>query len=76
MNELWINQNWWWILVVIVWSYVWKVFALWRSARNNDAVWFIALSILNTAGILEIFYLFYFSKKENKSEKTHYTTKL
>lgn len=69
MNEVWINQNWWWISIVILWSYIWKMFALWRAARNNDTVWFIALSILNTAGILEIFYLFYFSKKELDSKK-------
>jgi hypothetical protein len=69
MNEIWINQNWWWVLIIFVWSFAWKAFALWRSARNNDKVWFIVLAIVNTAGILEIFYLFYFSKKETEHKK-------
>jgi len=70
MNESWINQNWWWILILIIWSFVWKAFALWRSARKNDKVWFIVLSVLNTVGILEIFYLYYFSNIADKSNKT------
>lgn len=53
-----------WILIVIVfWTLLWKGVALWRAARNEHAGWFIALLILNTLGILEIIYIFFFSQK-------------
>jgi hypothetical protein len=41
----------------------WKGWALWIAARREQKVWFVALLILNTIGILEIFYIFYFSKQ-------------
>ncbi len=49
------------ILVVALWSLLWKGLALWRAAKRGDMWWFIALLILNTAGILEIIYLFVIS---------------
>ena len=48
--------------VILVWSFVWKLLALWKSARNNSVVWFIVMALINTAGILEILYIFVFSK--------------
>ncbi len=56
------------LLVVSVWSLVWKGFALWRAGRNSQRNWFIAMLILNTAGILEIVYIFYFSKPKQSAE--------
>lgn len=50
------------VLFLIAWSLVWKGFALWRAGRKNHVMWFILIFILNTAGILEILYLFVFSK--------------
>ncbi len=49
------------IIAVVVWSLPWKGFALWKSARRGESRWFIALLLLNTAGIMEIIYLFFFS---------------
>ena len=51
------------ILAVIIWTFVWKGFALWRSARLSQRGWFIALLIVNTLGILEIIYLFLVARK-------------
>lgn len=48
---------------LLVWSLVWKGLALWRAAQNGSKPWFIALLLINTAGILEILYLFVFGKK-------------
>lgn len=67
------NNEWWlssplmvgWGLLIIVfalWSIVWKGMALWKSARLGHKGWFIALLIINTAGILEILYIYVFSK--------------
>lgn len=41
-----------------LWSLAWKGLALWRAAEKKSKPWFIVLLILNTAGILEIIYLF------------------
>ena len=51
------------IVVLLAWSLVWDAIALWKAANNKDLAWFIALLLLNTAGILEIFYIFVFSKR-------------
>ncbi len=48
------------MVVLIVWSLVWKGLAMWKAARLNQPVWFIVLLVINTAGILEILYLFVF----------------
>jgi len=59
-------------LLLTVWSLIWKGVALWRSAKNNQRDWFIALLIISTFGILEIIYIFYFSKP--KAKKTQNTS--
>jgi hypothetical protein len=73
MNELSTMPSWvsWLIVFSIVWTLPWKAVALWKSAKTGDKVWFIMLLILNTLGILEIFYIFVFSKRTKKesSEK-------
>lgn len=50
------------VIVLIValgaWSLVWKGLALWRAAHRESKPWFIVFLLLNTAGILEIIYLF------------------
>lgn len=51
-------------VILLIWSLIWKGIALWRAARCGDKAWFIALLILNTLGVLEIFYIFVFSKRE------------
>jgi len=51
-------------ILLLIWSLIWKGVALWKAARNCDKVWFVLLLIVNTMGILEIFYIFVFSKRE------------
>ena len=60
------------LLLLTVWSLVWKGVALWGSAKNNQRNWFIVLLVLNTFGILEIIYIFYFNKP--KAPKTQNTS--
>lgn len=58
---------WWcWVLVAVaaVWSLIWKGIALWRAGRNGHLAWFIAMLIVNTLGILEIIYIFAFSRRK------------
>ena len=52
-----------WLIPLVIWEIVWKGIALWKSGRNNQLKWFIAILILNTVGILPIVYLKFFQKK-------------
>ncbi|MEW6141872.1 MAG: DUF5652 family protein [Chloroflexota bacterium] len=49
---------------VLVWSMVWKGIALWKAGRNGQLGWYVAMFIVNTAGILEILYIFIFGRKK------------
>jgi hypothetical protein len=51
------------LAVLIIWSLIWKGIALWKAARNSHTAWYVIMLIINTAGILEIIYIFGFSKK-------------
>ena len=51
---------------LMIWASIWKGVSLWKSAHNNQRNWFIALLIINTFGILEIIYIFYFSKPKTQ----------
>lgn len=57
------------LLIVLIWSLVWKALALWKSARLNQPVWFIVLLLVNLMGILEILYIFLFSKIKLDNKK-------
>lgn len=56
----------WLITVILIWSLAWKLLALWKSARKTHLIWFIVLGVVNTVGILEILYIFVFSKFKYK----------
>lgn len=45
------------ISLLAIWELVWKGLALWRAGRNNQLGWFVAILIINSAGILPIIYL-------------------
>lgn len=53
------------VLALLLWSIVWKGWALWLAARRNEKIWFIILLIINTAGILEIVYIFLIAKRSD-----------
>jgi len=52
--------------ILIVWTMYWKGRALWKAARKTRKIWFIAILILNTMGLLEIAYLFLFDKDKKE----------
>jgi hypothetical protein len=52
------------IVLLAVWSYVWKALALYRAGYNRSPIWFFFMLIVNTVGILDIFYLFVFGRKK------------
>lgn len=55
-------------VILLVWSLFWKGMALWKAAREGSKVWFVVLLVINTLGILEILYIYVFSKKAGKIE--------
>ncbi len=50
------------VIIIMVWSIAWKGLALWKSAQRNEQYWFIALLFINTVGILDIIYIYFFAK--------------
>jgi len=56
------------IIALVIWTLVWKGWALWISAQEQNKKWFIALLLLNTVGILPILYIYLFSDKSKKTK--------
>jgi methionyl-tRNA synthetase len=54
-------------LVFIIIDLVLKGISLWRSARNRQQYWFVALLLVNSFGILPAIYLIFFEKRGRKS---------
>ncbi|MFY9457828.1 MAG: DUF5652 family protein [Candidatus Spechtbacterales bacterium] len=52
--------------LIALWTIPWKGAALWRAAKMGEKKWFVAILILNTLAILEILYIFVFSRKSKK----------
>ena len=59
----------WWFWPFLIWSLIWKALALWKAARLGSKPWFAVLLVVNTLGILEILYLYVFSKKAKALEE-------
>ena len=53
-----------WVYPILIWSMFWKGLALWKSAKEDNKYWFLALLIINTVGLLELSYLFVFAKEK------------
>jgi hypothetical protein len=61
--EQFLANNIWLITLVVIWTLPWKGLALWRAARRGEQWWFICLLVINTLAILEILYIFVFSRQ-------------
>jgi hypothetical protein len=59
----WVDANPLLFVAIILWSMIWKGFALWRAGGLRHKGWFIAILLLNTFGFLEIYYLFVVARK-------------
>ena len=63
------------LFTILIWSLIWKAIAMWKSARNTHLVWFIIFLLIQTVGILEILYLFVFSKMSFNTKPKKQTSK-
>jgi len=52
--------------LLMIWTLIWKGFALYRAGSNRSPVWFVVLMFVNTLGILEILYLAIFSRRRKR----------
>lgn len=66
----------WLIIVILVWSAIWKLLALWKAARKNHIVWFIVFAFVNLVGILEILYIYVFSEMNVKKKRKEFGKKV
>ena len=57
------------IIVLFVWSMIWKGLVLWKTARKERKFWFIFFLVVNTVGIAEIIYLVIDKLKSSKKIK-------
>ncbi|MEK6928235.1 MAG: DUF5652 family protein [Nanoarchaeota archaeon] len=58
------------VSIVMLWALIWKGFSMWKAAQNKSLPWFVILLVINSLGILDILYIFVFSKM-NSSPSTN-----
>lgn len=51
-----------WLLIGLAWVIGIKGYALWHAGKRNEPWWFFFLLIINTMGVLELFYLIFIAK--------------
>ena len=51
-------------VALLLWSLPWKGIALWKAARRDQWLWYVILLVVNTVGLLEIAYIFMFSRRQ------------
>ena len=55
-------------LLVVAWLFSWKGIALWKAAQREDKWWFIVLLVLQTFGVAEMIYIFWFARNLEDEE--------
>lgn len=56
------------LIIIAIWSVIWKGIALWKAARLGKKWWFIALLIINTVGIFEIIYIYFIAPRQEREQ--------
>lgn len=55
---------------LLFWGLFWKGWSLWKAAHAESKIWFIVLLLVDSLGILDILYIFVFSKVKKSSKKS------
>ena len=63
-----ISQHVWVVYLLLIWTIPWKGVALWKAAKNNHRIWFVIILVVNTLAVLDIIFIFFFSKEKNGEE--------
>lgn len=64
------------LVLIVLWVLFWKGYAVWTAARMGHKRWFIALIVLNTFSILDIYYLFKVANKKMSDIKAIFKRKV
>lgn len=56
--------------ILIAFDLALRGYALYKAARNNQTIWFVALLFVNSVGLLPIIYLVFFATKPQPSTAT------
>ena len=67
---MFLQENPWLMLLILLWVLPWEGYALWTAAKRGEKWWFIALLVLNTLALFEIFYIFVIAKKGRRSHSS------
>ena len=54
------------IIVLVIWEAYWKYHALWCAAQKSNKGWFLAIFLINSIGVLPIYYLYKQNFFQNK----------
>ncbi len=52
--------------IVFLFDLILRGIAMWKAAKKNQKIWFVALLFINSVGILPVIYLLVVDKKEKK----------
>lgn len=52
--------------LLMIWTLVWKGLGLWRAARRGETWWFIVFLFVQTVGLLELWYLTFRDRREER----------
>lgn len=55
------------VLLVIIWSYLWKCLAFWKAARRGHLGWFLVVAIAPLFGLVEMIYVFWVAPRVTES---------
>ena len=52
-----------------LWNLSWKGVSCWTAARKEQKWWFVALLLLNTLGVIDMIYLFFIARIQDKKKE-------
>ncbi len=56
------------LILLVAWTMIWKGIALWHAGKHKQKGWFVAMFLLNTAGLLPIIYLLGFKPRKDPEQ--------
>ncbi len=68
MNLINLTQNNIFLMILVIWEIVWKGLALWFASKNNQKIWYVAILLINSIGIIPLVYLVFFRKDKKLIE--------
>lgn len=66
MEAFFQTYGWAVVLLISIWTLPWKGVSLWKAAHKNSKAWFVVLLLVNSLAILDILYIYVFSKRGGK----------